>query len=739
MKLIHFWLILTLIAGINYSSLAQSKKKSPEEVEQMIWQRSHKSEKLFDIPEKYKENSAVVLYQKYYYNYKRTGIKVYNETYIRKRVKILDKASLKRFSEFKLGKEKYGSYTTATILFFDIKKDLGLNYFNVKIIKPNKKVIKVDVEKLKVKTNEDEGAKLAIPNLEVGDIVDFYYYNYESFPVNYNYFIFERVATTFNADYPVLDTDFDLFTEKGFVITYINNNGAPGLKSIPTGKSKFKHYHFNLKNIEPRKAKRWLFPLLEYPSIKMQVTFIKNRYKIKKIDEFIPLDSDKIKTKVTKDDIIRVYSVNDYFKPIKRKKLLKKVNDIKDKKKKLISLYERIRYDFLTAHFENYIGAKNKISNLKYMYDLRDKSLLNNYSLVSALIYFLEENNMDYEVVFFMERPIGNYDNLAFFKSLVPYVKVNFSDGPLYLGDINFYRTAGEYDPLYEGNKNIKLVLDKRFKPVDVKAYKLEVSKSSDNVDQALVEINFDENLKKAGIKSLATYKGLAKYPVQENYLAQKDILDEANKKFNIESLERRYRMKLLKKQIKKLKTAINAYLNEDKASFDKRHKEAIEESYDVKIDNYKFKLISSGRFYDDKVLKFEETYTVKDKLLQKAGNNFVLKLEKIMGNQTNIGKDEMDRVENIYKFYPNNYKRTYKIKIPEAYTVKGVEKLNKNLKNQTGSFVSKATYENNILTLDIDEHHYHVFEPNKNWKDFATIYNEAYDLSQQKILIKKN
>ncbi len=735
--ILSVWLSFFLIGGIYSPAYSQRRVKQLAKIDQKVWKPGDKGAKMFNVPDKYKDKSAVVLYQQYYYDYGTGSNYVFEYRFVRYRIKIQDQASLKEFSEFELGKEKFGlNWTTSLLL--NVSSTYGKNFFNIRVIKPNKKIIKVDVEKLKVETN-DKNYKLAIPNLEVGDIIDFYYYVERTIPVVDFYYVFNGKETAFKADYPILYMDFDLFADNNMAVTFVRHKDAPLLKMLGINKFKQKHYHFSIKDIAPRKAKRWLYPLVEYPSIKLNVVSVRKRLKIKKVPEFAPLDLSKVKQKVTKQDVIRVYKRKFYpnypFKKSFRKYVGKKGN----KKQKLITLYERLRYEYLSYFLETQMIALS-FPHI-WEWEHKNTTLRNEVEFIRAIIAYLEENNLSYDVLLLMERTQGDVDYLAFSNSLTPVLRIHFSDGPFYLAPLDLFRTAGEINPLWEGNKSYQLVLDKKYNVINVKDFKLPVSKSTDNVDQGTVEVKFDNDLKTAHIKSHSTYEGHEKYTAQRVYLMVQNVLDEDQKRFHVKPAEVRYTsggFKVFKSTSKKVLDAIHTYRAKEKEKFNKERKDVIEEMFGIKIEDYQFKLLSSGRFFDDPVMRFEESYTITDKLFQKAGRNRILKLEKIMGKQTHIDDEEMKRTENVYQDYPHNYKRTYKIEIPAGYAVKGLEKLNFNVQNETGSFVSSARMENNILVIEVDENHFHIYEPNQNWKKYAAVYNAAYDLSQQKLLIKK-
>jgi len=69
-----------------------------EEMNEKFWDGSQVSNT--QIPEKWQNESAVILYQEYLYDYHKYGFKVIFSRSIRKRIMLLDQAAVNDFSEF---------------------------------------------------------------------------------------------------------------------------------------------------------------------------------------------------------------------------------------------------------------------------------------------------------------------------------------------------------------------------------------------------------------------------------------------------------------------------------------------------------------------------------------------------------------------------------------------------------------------------------------------------------------
>ena len=88
---------------------------------------------------------------------------------------------------------------------------------------------------------------------------------------------------------------------------------------------------------------------------------------------------------------------------------------------------------------------------------------------------------------------------------------------------------------------------------------------------------------------------------------------------------------------------------------------------------------------------------------------------------------------------YPRSFENEIVFEIPAGYTVSGLEKLNVNVVNTTGQFVSTATINGNKLIIKTSKQYNNYFEPNSNWPKMIAFLDAAYQFTQEKILLKKN
>src|SRR5690606_15359741 len=98
----------------------------------------------------------------------------------------------------------------------------GTNIIGIKVIKPDGTEKEVNVDEEAVTT--DEVKKIAISNLEIGDIIDYYFYSVEPFK-SVGAYGFDAVEQTLGDVYPTMDLKITFMTENDFFVNFNTYNG----------------------------------------------------------------------------------------------------------------------------------------------------------------------------------------------------------------------------------------------------------------------------------------------------------------------------------------------------------------------------------------------------------------------------------------------------------------------------------------------------------------------------------
>ena len=137
-------------------------------------------------------------------------------------------------------------------------------------------------------------------------------------------------------------------------------------------------------------------------------------------------------------------------------------------------------------------------------------------------------------------------------------------------------------------------------------------------------------------------------------------------------------------------------------------------------------------------MLKFKEKFSLK-KLISKAGKNYIFEAGKLIGGQIKLEPHEMNaRHTDIWIPSARVIENNILINIPAGYTVDGLQDLNMNIDNGSGSFVSTATATETTLMITTRKVYKNNFDKKETWPNYIAFLEPAYKLSQAKVVLKK-
>ncbi len=704
---------------LSFVSFAQEKS----EIKDFFWGKDDKFKNANSIPEKWKNESAVMICKHEFYDYHKFGKSVTYTSSIRKRVKLQDAVAVKEFSEFSFKTKFYSNkgYTWRE----------SNNFIGVKIIKPDGKVIEIDVDK-ETKT-QDKNSKLAISALEIGDIIDYYFYSIEEFKSKIEYG-FQPVETALGDIYPVMDFKLEFQTENDFFVNFNTYNGSPELKEIATEKRSERKYELVAKDLEKNDFPNWFYPLVELPCYKFQVFFARSGSFEERAEAFLPKDEKIVKKTVSKDDIFDFYDKK--FTPAgdvsAEKNFLKDKNYASDEER-IREAYYFMRHKYFTQFIEPSIIAEAKIFSPFYLL-MSETFFTTEQSFIDHFMNFLKKINIDYDIVVATNRDNGSIEDLLIQQNLNVLLRVN-TPKPFYLEYFAPFSSADQFNYRLENSKAYVLQVAKGKKIVDAELITLPGTTAQDNKSSITYNIAFNEEFSGLKVKRLSNFIGHYKESEQGDKLKFYDFLDEDYNKYKTERVIDRVGNKKDKARYQK---EFDAFKDKQKEENKEAMKKSISDEFDFEIDNNIFEVKNTGRFGSKSPFSYQEDFEIKNNLIKKAGENYIVELGKMITPQFEVNKKERERKNNIYFSYPRSLENEIIFEIPSGYAASGIEKFNKNISNDTGSFVSKATIEGNKIVIKTQKVYNNYYEPNKNWTKMIDFLDGAYQFTQEKVLLKK-
>jgi hypothetical protein len=191
---------------------------------------------------------------------------------------------------------------------------------------------------------------------------------------------------------------------------------------------------------------------------------------------------------------------------------------------------------------------------------------------------------------------------------------------------------------------------------------------------------------------------------------------------------------KSLRKLIPDYKAAFEKARKEQKDYF----KDEIEAYYAAEIKEIlEYEIINSGIFHDKPDFVFRSKYT-KDDLLKKAGNDYILDAGTLIGDQLHLNEQQRNRQLDVYMQFARDFEYAISIQIPEGYTIKNIENLNKEVKNSCGRFIAKASLTDKELSIQVSKIFEQAYVPVEKWSQLLEILNAAVDFTEQSVVISK-
>ncbi len=719
LKLLSISLFLTCLTAI-------SQTKKEEEVKEFFWGANDPYKDMTEIPEKWANESAVIIVRNLNHDYHNFIKNVKYARSTRERIKLLDKAAVEVFSEFTFNSDVKSS-KGFSLWNFDPTSIVGL-----KVIKPDGTEREIDIKADAV--NVDGKTNLAISNLEVGDILD--YYSYKETPYSwYNYVNFDVNEVVLAEEYPIMNYRFYLETENDFFVSFQPLNGAPGLKQIKTDKNNFRKYEMTAQDLEKRDFPLWFYPMVAMPSYKFHVVYASRGKFEKEAADFIPEDEDIIKNSVSQEEVLEYYS--DILEPYnKDKDVLDYLEDngITGDAEKAKAAYYYMRHHYFSRYIEasylseaDIVGYPFEYYKHVYIYD-------GTYEFIKAYTSLLKELEIDYDIVVGKMRYDGPLDELLLRKNINLLVRAN-TQPVVYAAPFGPHTSINEFSADMEGAEVYLLSSSKR-KIDEIKKGKLPVSTAADNISFSEMTVEVNDDFSMLSINTTNSLNGNQKREAQTDKMFYKDYVYEDYKKYGTESFLETVRKKKDRARIEKEMDALAIKIKEKQ----KEHFEKMAAaSLDIpEVENYDFRILETGRYGADEFFKFSESYDAKDALIKKAGPNYILEIGKLIGGQVDLDEKARKRTEDVYMDYPRTYKNRIVLNIPEGYSLTGIENLKMAVDNATGSFKSEARLEGNTLVVEASKEYKLNYVPNENWPKMIEFLDLANQFTNEKVLLKK-
>ena len=656
---------------------------------------------------------------------------------VRELVRLNDKSAVEYYSELNFTRLSKRS---------GFGRSKSTTFIGIRVIKPDGQIKEINADEVVLTKDEsnEKQAKVAIPDLQPGDIIDYFIATDQLLTNDYS--TKSYIITLFD-DAPVLHYSFHGELSKKFAIDYRSYNGAPDL-NVSKNDDRDIIIDVQKKNMPPFETSLWIAPARQLPLIRMNISLGYKGTGSRYLGLSKPGEVNK---NIATDEVIEMQAnifasqfYNNYIAA--RSQFDQIVDDTKKKAKKIGVDFDKLNDDekaaliYYTVRFTKILnfdidGLQRSINSGNYSFN--GLALMLNCTFKAA----------DLEPAILVSSPRSSYrmNEIMDLDDLVT---------TTYLTGINrFFNFESIYDIPFttprsiEGikesstiklrNKAVIISTSSILKMAEVgPGLQIPVSDAEKNahIDYLSISLNTEQN--NLSVRRKSIIKGHYKDNLQRQLILYEDYYEAERNALGVEKslIEELEDGKKSRKYVDEVKNAFAEARNKQKDAFKDEIKEWVEQEIsdikDTKIENLGVRHTSPDFIYSS-------SFTL-DGLVKKAGNNIIIEIGKIQGEPLNIKPEQRKRDLDIYMSFARSIEYHLEFKIPEGYTAEGVDALNKKVNNETGFFTAEAKINGDYVQIKIKKHYLNAYEPASNWDKMIQFIDASTEWTNAKFLLKK-
>lgn len=705
-------LTMLLLAIITLPTMAfddNDYQKFVKEVKQDVWGRNLPQFNNRTIPAQYKNESAIVLacYEELTVDLSKKfnilafgNLKQNTATHFKRQlIKINDKAALEKFSTFDY--RTYDRSFNYLMLREDHRTVLG-----VRVIKANGTIKEVSSDEYQDdnegKKGQEKRTKLAVPDLQVGDMIDYFTYDFDVIKEDN----LDPTLFIFGADYPILDYQIHCAIDKNLCTQYRTMNGAPDFKSGQNGDNITLDVH--LKNIDKTLPDYAFNAIDQAPFTLLYVT--NNNVGL----YYTPKSAKQKGLQANPDAKVIQQDAWGPWSDYKMKwTLYKKLNKVVKDAKKLATDEEKADYVY------NYMAMQTLLFKRPY------ENAIDFSTLFTSILDRLKVQYGRAITTSCYNEPLDkliNYSNVT--RVIV------LKNGKCYF-PLGRVVNANIIPSIYQNRDAIRTDKPKKFDKGPFTPFKIAGSDALNNIETVDIEAAIDGGM--MNIQRQNTMSGCEKEGIIPMYTTAEELVKAWGKPYEYQTASDAYNYKdseakarAAERAERDAKNIPENFANEIKAYHDKAP---------VKINSTKVLNFGENKMPFSYVVNYQM-----DGLVKKAGRNLVVSVGQMFGQQTHIeGKARKRDMDVIYD-YPRSYSVKFYLDIPSGYTVapESLQKLNNQISNEAVRFSTKAEVEDGKLFIIFQKVYKLQRVPAEKWEQVLSMLDRAYEFTSQQIILKK-
>lgn len=662
------------------------------------------------IPDKWKEESGVIIAQKTRFSFDKDANKLAVFEITRRRIRLNDRDAVNNYSSvyFRIG-SAYDGAGIKVIKSNGTVQDVSLR--NAVYVEDNDDVPSTFTPYIgKASTYLDKSKsrviffKIAVPDLDPGDIIDYGTIFYDDNTVKkMSYIEFDPIYFVCTREYPVLSQKFEIDTDNNSFVNSKSTMGAPAFKETGNANAE---YSWEDRNREKISDTKWINRMIEFPMLKFQIVFSRSE---NRSDLFIG-DRGELKQTISPEELA-----------VKMNYLYNRLDG---------SMY----YSMAKAYLKQigYADIREEDFIQKTYYILRHMSFYraNGFSselFASCLTQCLDLRKIPYELVVTSPLTLTKPGDIIF--RTEPEWMVKVKDKFIFNATIfsNPYDFKEEFlnTPAYI----ISLGKNPTATPITLPS-----TKADENITTNTITASMDTATRNMKVVLQRAATGLARKKYNYQGLVYTTAFDDDHRSFGGED-DVRASMKgaVLDSYEEKLRER----KKEDKTRKLEMMKKELDDDYDNLTAYTEFTLNSDGRTWRKQELNFTNKFELGD-MVKIAGDNLLVAVPGLIGDQLWISQDDRKREVDAYMQYPESIRNIINFTIPAGYKIVGIQNLNINIDNSVGTFAVQASVDGTTLNILVKKHYKQTTVKKEDWPKLLEMLDAAYNFSQKKVLLKK-
>ena len=708
-----------------------------------VWEWNIPAFKQYDVPEEYQNESAVILarhrqidiagrvssaLELAFKNRLTTAGTLYCSDIERSMIKINDQTALDHFSDFSFKGETHRKEYKYS--------DLLRTFIGVRIIKPNGEIIFVDAKENTVtitegKKEEEAYKKLAVPNLQIGDILDYFIYDIyvlESMNIENQHIHF------FSVDYPALFFSAYCKIGKNLTFEYRSINNAPEFsrEQNESGDIILKVQTNDILRIkrDEKSNANWLSSYRSLPILRFSIL----QNSANSIYKPASARAKGVYRNVAAENIIN--DAIGFLAPLKFQ-----LNLQKKEINKILTKFKQSNPAANNDELAIFIAAL-----YNFYWRTEPKYYFNTGTYAIGLHQLLEENGIECKLGFVTNHFGARGEELFDSDDLSLLVTANYEKQ--LFGPWNRYCVSGEISTCFEGEKATTLSVSEYVfpnlidKPSTIKGNKGKIIIPTTTCEQnrcfTQTDVSFsDKEPTRLKLKRISNWTGEIKREIQP-YILQYVDWDNAMREYLgietgiIQELNQ-------KRSTRKYAEEVQATLDKQKEGMEERMKNEILSHHGFEPQSIiAYEIKTPGVTPSNPLLEYEIEYMV-DGLVKTAGDNFILDIGKLIGQQ--LRPTDNDRERNIDAYIPSRkmYENEITVTIPDNYKIELTESFDSKTENQYGLFEAMLSVDNNRIKIKTKKIYKEAFIPRDNFPQMLEMLDETNNFySKSLVLVKK-